>query len=145
MKPETLLDAIEGIKPEYIAEARPHTQNTGDAEQAESRSADRKEQTMKPITQHIMTGTAVAAALALCAGVWAADTGACADSARTLSLDDYRDKMKAAWVEQMVGVSWGQPMEFKWNDVIIPADKVPEWASDFRSAWRTATTTSTWR
>ena len=87
----------------------------------------------------------LAAALALCAGVWAADTGACADSARTLSLDDYRDKMKAAWVEQMVGVSWGQPMEFKWNDVIIPADKVPEWASDFRSAWRTATTTSTWR
>ena len=50
---------------------------------------------------------------------------------RVLSLDDYRDKMKAAWVGQMVGVSWGQPTEFKWNDAIIPVDKVPEWVSDF--------------
>ena len=73
----------------------------------------------------------LAAVLAFCAGVWAADTAACADAVRTLSLDDYRDKMKAAWVGQMVGVSWGQPTEFKWKDAIIPADKVPEWASDF--------------
>ena len=73
----------------------------------------------------------LAAVLAFCACVWTADTAACADAVRTLSLDDYRDKMKAAWVGQMVGVSWGQPTEFKWNDAIIPADKVPEWASDF--------------
>ena len=50
---------------------------------------------------------------------------------RTLTLDEYRDKMKGAWVGQMVGVSWGQPTEFKWKDEIIPAGKVPEWASDF--------------
>lgn len=31
----------------------------------------------------------------------------------------------------MVGVAWGQPTEFKWNDVVIPADKVPVWTSDF--------------
>ncbi len=74
-----------------------------------------------------MKNTVMAATIALCAGVWAA----CADAVRTLSLDDYRDKMKAAWVGQMVGVSWGQPTEFKWKDAIIPADKVPEWASDF--------------
>ena len=66
----------------------------------------------------------MAATLAFC-------TGVLADEVRTLSLDDYRDKMKAAWVGQMVGVSWGQPTEFKWKDAIIPADKVPEWASDF--------------
>ena len=66
----------------------------------------------------------MAVAVATCAA-------ACADSVRTLSLDDYRDKMKAAWVGQMGGVSWGQPTEFKWKDAIIPADKVPEWASDF--------------
>ena len=47
----------------------------------------------------------MAAALAFC-------TGVLADEVRTLSLDDYRDKMKAAWVGQMVGVSWGQPTEF---------------------------------
>ena len=49
---------------------------------------------------------------------------------RRLSLDDYRDKMHGAWIGQMVGVSWGAPTEFKWNDVIIPADKVPMWMSD---------------
>ncbi|MBR4653066.1 MAG: ADP-ribosylglycohydrolase family protein [Kiritimatiellae bacterium] len=50
---------------------------------------------------------------------------------RTLALDEYRDKMKAAWIGQMVGVSWGQPTEFKWKDEIIPATNVPTWRSDF--------------
>ena len=50
---------------------------------------------------------------------------------RTLTLEEYRDKMKAAWVGQMVGVAWGQPTEFKWKDAIIPEDKVPVWTSDF--------------
>lgn len=49
---------------------------------------------------------------------------------RRLSLDEFRDKMQGAWIGQMVGVSWGQPTEFKWNDAIIPADKVPAWTSD---------------
>ena len=50
---------------------------------------------------------------------------------RTLTLEAYRDKMKGGWIGQMVGVAWGQPTEFKWNDVVIPADKVPVWTSDF--------------
>ena len=50
---------------------------------------------------------------------------------RTLTLDEYRDKMKGAWVGQMVGVSWGLPTEFKWKDAIVPEDKVPVWTSDF--------------
>ena len=50
---------------------------------------------------------------------------------RTITLEEYRDKMKAAWVGQMVGVAWGQPTEFKWKDEIIPEDKVPVWTSDF--------------
>lgn len=44
-----------------------------------------------------------------------------------LSMDDYRDKMQGAWIGQMVGVEWGMPTEFKWNNVIIPEDKVPKW------------------
>ncbi len=57
--------------------------------------------------------------------------GFCASAGeRVLTLEDYRDKMKAAWVGQMVGVAWGAPTEFKWNDVIIPADKVPAYYSD---------------
>ena len=50
---------------------------------------------------------------------------------RTLALDEYRDKMKGAWIGQMVGVSWGLPTEFKWKDAIVPEDKVPVWTSDF--------------
>ena len=49
---------------------------------------------------------------------------------RRLSLEEYRDKMQGAWIGQMVGVSWGMPTEFKWNDAIIPAEKVPVWTSD---------------
>ncbi|MEK7707208.1 MAG: ADP-ribosylglycohydrolase family protein [Verrucomicrobiota bacterium] len=55
-------------------------------------------------------------------------TGAEADGAfRRLALKDYRDKMKAGWLGQMAGVTWGAPTEFKFQDRIIPAEKVPEW------------------
>jgi len=54
------------------------------------------------------------------------DTGAW----RRLPLRDYRDKMKAGWIGQIVGVSWGAPTEFKWSDKIIPADRMPLWKSD---------------
>ena len=68
-----------------------------------------------------------------CGTILAAATVAFAAGAaeRTLTLDDYRDKMKGAWIGQMVGVSWGQPTEFKWKDEIIPETYVPEWKSDF--------------
>ena len=46
---------------------------------------------------------------------------------RTISVEDYQDKMKAGWVGQMAGVGWGAPTEFKWQGKIIPEDKVPKW------------------
>ncbi len=46
---------------------------------------------------------------------------------RRLSVEEYRDKMKAGWVGQIAGVAWGAPTEFKFSDKIIPADKVPTW------------------
>ncbi|MCK5105423.1 MAG: ADP-ribosylglycohydrolase family protein [Cyclobacteriaceae bacterium] len=46
---------------------------------------------------------------------------------KRISVDEYRDKMKAAWVGQMAGVGWGLPTEFKFPDQIIPADQVPAW------------------
>ncbi len=49
---------------------------------------------------------------------------------RTLSLEEYRDHMQGAWFGQMVGVSWGIATEFKFNDVIIPGDKVPKWTPE---------------
>ena len=46
---------------------------------------------------------------------------------RRLSLAEFRDKMKAGWIGQMAGVTWGAPTEFKFKAQIIPADKVPAW------------------
>ena len=46
---------------------------------------------------------------------------------RRLPVKEYRDKMKAGWIGQIAGVSWGAPTEFKWRDQIIPADKMPKW------------------
>lgn len=46
---------------------------------------------------------------------------------RRLSLKEYRAKMQSGWIGQMAGVTWGAPTEFKFNDKIIPAEKVPLW------------------
>lgn len=46
---------------------------------------------------------------------------------RILPAKVYRDKMKGGWIGQIIGVVWGAPTEFKWNDQIIPEDKVPQW------------------
>lgn len=45
-----------------------------------------------------------------------------------LPVKEYRDKMKAGWVGQMVGVAWGGPTEFKFKDRIIPAGEMPQWS-----------------
>jgi hypothetical protein len=46
---------------------------------------------------------------------------------RRLPLSEYRDKMVAGWIGQMVGVGVGGPTEFRWQGEMVPADKVPEW------------------
>lgn len=50
-----------------------------------------------------------------------------AENYRRISVEEYRDKMKGGWVGQIVGVTWGAPTEFQYNDKIIPEDKVPVW------------------
>jgi hypothetical protein len=49
---------------------------------------------------------------------------------RRLPVKEYRDKMKAGWIGQIAGVSWGAPTEFKFRDQIIPEDKVPKWTPE---------------
>ena len=44
-----------------------------------------------------------------------------------ISVEEYRDKMKAGWLGQMIGVGWGLPTEFKYRWKIIPEDKTPAW------------------
>ncbi|MHB1158039.1 MAG: ADP-ribosylglycohydrolase family protein [Phycisphaerales bacterium] len=46
---------------------------------------------------------------------------------RRLPVKEFREKMKAGWIGQMVGVSWGGPTEFKFNKSIIPAKDMPQW------------------
>jgi len=46
---------------------------------------------------------------------------------RRLSVSEYRDKMKAGWIGQMAGVSWGAPTEFKYRSCTIPEDRMPKW------------------
>lgn len=49
---------------------------------------------------------------------------------RRLSMEEFRDRAEAAWLGQIAGVCWGAPTEFKFNHVIIPEDKVPQWHPD---------------
>ncbi len=49
------------------------------------------------------------------------------DSVRRLPVSVYRDKMKGGWIGQIVGVAWGAPTEFKWQNRIIPAADMPRW------------------
>lgn len=46
---------------------------------------------------------------------------------RRLPVKEFVDKMKGAWLGQMIGVGWGAPTEFKVKGEIIPEDKMPSW------------------
>ena len=50
-------------------------------------------------------------------------------SFRRLPVKQYRDKMMAGWVGQMVGVSYGAPTEFRALGEILPEGKVPIFTS----------------
>ena len=52
------------------------------------------------------------------------------ENVRRLSVDEYRDKMTAGWLGQMIGVQWGLPTEFRYQGNTIPDDKVPAWKPD---------------
>ncbi len=49
---------------------------------------------------------------------------------RRLKVSDYRQKMMAGWIGQMVGVGWGGPTEFRWANKIIPEEDMPEWSPE---------------
>jgi len=46
---------------------------------------------------------------------------------RRLPVAEYRDKMKAGWLGQIAGVSWGAPTEFKFGDRLMPEEALPKW------------------
>jgi hypothetical protein len=62
--------------------------------------------------------------------------GASAEEFRRLPVAEYRDRMAAGWIGQMVGVGWGAPTEFKFKGEIIPEDKVPAWTPGMVNQFR---------
>jgi hypothetical protein len=48
---------------------------------------------------------------------------------RRLPVKEYRDKMKAGWIGQIIGVSWGAPTEGRYQK-IMPVDKMPPFRED---------------
>jgi hypothetical protein len=57
---------------------------------------------------------------------------ACADNIeyRKISAEEYANKMKAAWIGQMIGVGWGAPTEFQFTEMTIPDEEIPEYNTD---------------
>jgi hypothetical protein len=49
---------------------------------------------------------------------------------RTLSVEEYRSKMKAGWLGQMAGVGWGFPTEFDFTGKYLSESDVPQWTQD---------------
>ncbi len=56
-------------------------------------------------------------------------------SERRLKVSDYRQKMMAGWIGQMVGVGWGAATEFQFVNRTIPEDEVPEWKPELVNVW----------
>ncbi len=51
-----------------------------------------------------------------------------------IGLDDLRDRIAGGWAGQMVGVAYGYPTEFVYNQRIVPEEEMPEWTPDMVEA-----------
>jgi hypothetical protein len=47
-----------------------------------------------------------------------------------IPLAELHNRIEGGWAGQMIGVSYGLPTEFQFNNEIIPEDKVPVWTPD---------------
>jgi hypothetical protein len=54
---------------------------------------------------------------------WSIGSTTYAAETRKISFDEYKDKMRAGWIGQMVGVAWSAPTEFKFCGRIISIDE----------------------
>jgi hypothetical protein len=53
-----------------------------------------------------------------------------AQSVVRMPMAEFRDRVKGGWAGQMIGVSYGAPTEFRFNEAIIPKDQLPQWTPD---------------
>jgi len=54
----------------------------------------------------------------------------CNEKERTISVEEYRSKMKAGWLGQMAGVDWGAETEFDFTGKYLSESDVPQWTKD---------------
>ena len=47
-----------------------------------------------------------------------------------ISLEELQDRIEGGWAGQMVGVAYGYPTEFVFNQQIVPEDQMPVWTPD---------------
>ncbi|MBL8241104.1 MAG: ADP-ribosylglycohydrolase family protein [Bryobacterales bacterium] len=47
-----------------------------------------------------------------------------------LTVADLRDKIEGGWAGQMIGVSYGAPTEFRFNNRTIPENSLPNWSPE---------------
>ena len=97
-------------------------------ESAVERTAERQREQMRTVlgVRHVTVSLLTFAGIVLgLAPVTADDL-----EFRRLPVPEYRDKMKAGWIGQIAGVSWGGPTEFKYQDRIIPEDAMPAWSPE---------------
>src|SRR5436305_6337569 len=52
---------------------------------------------------------------------------------REISMEALRDKIEGGWAGQMIGVSFGAPTEFRFNQTQVPLDKLPVWKPEMVS------------
>ena len=48
----------------------------------------------------------------------------------SISQDDLRDRIEGGWAGQVVGVAYGYPTEFVYNQRLVPEEDMPEWTPD---------------
>jgi len=81
-------------------------------------------------TSVIVKGIVVLAVLSLLSpAAQAAQSAGKTQAFRRLPVKEYRDKMKAGWIGQIIGVSWGAPTEGRFRE-IMPADKMPPFSEN---------------
>ena len=49
---------------------------------------------------------------------------------RSITIAELRDRIEGGWAGQMIGVSYGAPTEFLFNQRIIPEEKLPQWSPE---------------
>ena len=48
----------------------------------------------------------------------------------SIAMSELRDRIEGGWAGQMVGVAYGYPTEFVYNQRIVPDEEMPEWTPD---------------